>query len=424
MRLILGNCRIWGSAALALALAACASTPAAQSAGPAGTEASSGLATAAEAPQQSFEEWVASFKRQARREGVSQVAIDRAFAGASRLPAVIEADSRQPEFARPIWDYLDSAVSDQRVVRGRALMADHASLLASVERRYGVAPEYLVAIWGLESAYGANFGNYPVISALSTLAYDGSREGYGREQLMAALTIIEAGDIAPDRMVGSWAGAMGQTQFIPTTYLGHAVDGDGDGRRDIWGSLPDVFSSTANYLAESGWRRGEGWGTEVRLPAGFDYGLAELSDSLPIDRWRAIGVTRADGAPLTAMGEGSIIVPAGHRGPAFLVLDNFRAILRYNNATSYALAIGHLADRLRGGDSFIGEWPRGDAPLSRDDRMDLQRLLTARGYDTGGVDGIIGPMTRAGIRRFQEELGLPEDGYPTLALLERLRTLS
>ncbi|MEO3431959.1 lytic murein transglycosylase [Inquilinus sp. CAU 1745] len=422
MRLILGNCRIWGSAALALALSACASTPAAQGAGGAGT--SDAPVAAAEAPQQSFEEWVASFKRQARQEGISPAAIDRAFAGVSRLPAVIEADSRQPEFARPIWDYLDSAVSDQRVARGRALLAEHAALLDAVEQRYGVAPEYLVAIWGLESAYGANFGNYPVISALSTLAYDGSREGYGRDQLMAALRIIEAGDIAPDRMVGSWAGAMGQTQFIPTTYLGHAVDGDGDGRRDIWGSLPDVFSSTANYLAESGWQRGESWGTEVRLPAGFDYGLAELSESLPIDRWRAMGVTRADGAPLTATGEGSIIVPAGHRGPAFLVLDNFRAILRYNNATSYALAIGHLADRLRGGEPFVGDWPRGDSPLSRDDRMDLQQLLTARGYDTGGVDGIIGPMTRDGIRRFQEELGLPEDGYPTSALLERLRALS
>lgn len=420
MRLILGNRRIWGSAALALALSACASTPAAQGAG-GGT---SDAVTAAEAPRQSFEEWVASFKRQARQEGISSAAVDRAFTGVSRLPAVIEADSRQPEFARPIWDYLDSAVSDQRVARGRALMAEHADLLNAVERRYGVAPEYLVAIWGLESAYGANFGSYPVISALSTLAYDGSREGYGREQLMAALRIIEAGDIAPERMVGSWAGAMGQTQFIPTTYLGHAVDGDGDGRRDIWGSLSDVFSSTANYLAESGWQRGESWGTEVRLPAGFDYGLAELSERLPIDRWRAMGVTRADGSPLTAIGEGSIIVPAGHRGPAFLVLDNFRAILRYNNATSYALAIGHLADRIEGGQPFVGEWPRGDAPLSRDDRMDLQRLLTARGYDTGGVDGIIGPMTRAGIRRFQEELGLPRDGYPTRALLERLRALS
>ncbi len=372
----------------------------------------------------SFEAWLADFKAYAREQGIAPTVIERAFRDVRPLPRVVEANENQPEFQRPIWAYLESAVSPSRVSRGRQHLAENAQLLAAIEQRYGVPSEILVAIWGLESDYGNNYGDLPVISALATLGWHGSRADFAREQLLAVLRILERGDLAPELMIGSWAGAMGQTQFIPTTFVAYAVDGDGDGVRDLWGSKADVFSSTANVLASAGWQPGLPWGLEVVLPDGFDYGLTELAVKRPVSEWRSLGVApAADGVMPPDDAEASILAPAGHRGPAFLVTDNFRAIMRYNYATSYALAIGHLSDRLRGGAGITAGWPTDEPPLSRSDRIDLQRLLLARGYDPGGIDGVIGPMTRTAIRTFQRELGETPDGYPTQRLLERLRRL-
>lgn len=399
-----------------LALTGCASSDAAVEA-PAQMAADS-----APADGRTFEAWLADFKAYARAQGIAPATIERAFAGVEPLPQVIEADRNQPEFQRPIWAYLDSAASDSRISRGRAHLAERGPLLDTVAAQYGVPPEILVAIWGLESDYGNNYGNTRVIDALATLAWQGERADYAQEQLLTVLRILERGDIAPEQMIGSWAGAMGQTQFIPTTFADYAVDQDGDGRRDLWTGMADVFGSTANYLAASGWQPGLPWGVEVRLPADFDYGVTELSERKPVAEWRALGVVPAGGALPPDQVEASVIAPAGHRGPAFLVTENFRTIMDYNNATSYALAVAHLADRLRGGEPIAASWPRDDQPLSRDDRMELQRLLAARGYDPGGVDGVIGRNTRAAIRSFQREIGRPADGYPTVELLERLRS--
>ncbi|HET8726347.1 MAG TPA: lytic murein transglycosylase [Alphaproteobacteria bacterium] len=397
----------------ALALSGCAASSAADTF----------AGAAATAPAQSFESWLADFKAYARTQGVSSAVVERAFADVQPLPQVVEANTSQPEFQRPVWAYLEAAASESRISRGRAHLTENANLLNAVSGQYGVPPEILVAIWGLESDYGNNYGNLSVIDALATLAWQGDRADYAREQLLTVLRILERGDIAPERMIGSWAGAMGQTQFIPTTFASYAVDQDGDGRRDLWGSLADVFASTANYLAVSGWQPGLAWGREVRLPSGFDYGQTEMSVTKPVGEWRRLGVEAVGGTLPPDAAEASVIAPAGHRGPAFLVTDNFRAILRYNNATSYALAVGHLSDRLAGAGPIRSSWPTGDQPLSRTDRMDLQRLLMARGYDPGGVDGVVGRMTRAAIRDFQRELGRPADGYPTMELLNRLRQL-
>ncbi|HSK39082.1 MAG TPA: lytic murein transglycosylase, partial [Arenibaculum sp.] len=341
--------------------------------------------------------------------------------GLRPLPEVLAADANQPEFTRQVWAYLDGAVSPARVARGRELLGLHRPLFDAMERRYGVPGEIVAAIWAMESNYGTNVGSIPVVRALATLAHTGRRTGYGREQLIAALQIIDRGDVAPERMIGSWAGAMGQTQFIPTTYRQFAVDADADGRRDLWHSLPDIFASTANYLATSGWRRGVPWGAEVFLPAGFDLELADTSVVEPVARWRALGIRILPGTVLAQDEPASLLLPAGHQGPAFLVTNSFRAILRYNNSTSYALAVGHLSDRLRGMGPIEAAWPRHLRALSRDERTELQHLLSARGYEPGTPDGIVGPMTRAALRRYQTDEGLPADGFATSELLERLR---
>ena len=381
------------------------------------------LATASTVAQSaSFGQWLAAFRIEAIAAGISPATFDAAFAGVAPDPRVLDLDQSQPEFTRRIWEYLDSAVSPTRVSMGRQRLDEHRALLDRIGAAYGVDPRVIVAIWGLESGYGNNVGSYDVIQSLVTLAYEGRRQAAFRAFLLQALRILERGDIARDRMVGSWAGAMGQTQFMPGSYLSYAVDQDGDGRRDLWRSLADVFGSTANYLAGHGWVAGETWGAEVALPAGFDYRLTGADTRRSLAEWQQLGVTGVRGSPPPTRGAAALIVPAGHRGPAFLVYDNFRVILRYNNATSYALAIGLLADRIAGQGGVVGSWPVGDRPLSRSDREDLQRLLTARGYDTQGIDGIIGPNTRDALRRFQEDIGVPADGYPTVDLLDRLRS--
>jgi len=401
--------------ALAALLAGCAAADAPQ------TSVTPAPASAAPAqPSLTFEEWRAQFRGKALGDGISAGVFDRAFAGISPSDRVLELDRFQPEFSRPIWEYLDSAVSDTRVSNGRRLTAEKAGLLDRIEAAYGVDREAVIAIWGLESAYGANYGSIPVVRSLSTLAWEGRRREFAESQLMSALRILQAGDVTPDRMVGSWAGAMGHTQFIPTSFEEYAVDFTGDGRRDLWaGDAADALASTANYLSRFGWTEGLAPAVEVRLPAGFDYALVDGRTTRFASDWAAMGVAPvADGWP---SGEMALIAPAGARGPAFAVTSNFRVIRRYNNSTSYSLAVSHLADRIRGEGPIAQAWPRGDRPLSRGEKQEMQRRLTALGYDTQGVDGIIGPNSRAAIRGFQSAQGIVADGYDSAALLDALR---
>jgi membrane-bound lytic murein transglycosylase B len=371
-------------------------------------------------PSQTFAQWQAQFRAQALNTGIAASTFDAAFAGVTPDPAVVRADSSQPEFTRPVWEYLDGAISDLRVRKGQKLLDEQAQTLDAIERRYGVDRQVLVAIWGMESNFGQFMGDKSVIRSLATLGYEGRRPQFANEQLIAALQILQHGDIQPRGMLGSWAGAMGQTQFMPTTYNSHAVDFDGDGRRDIWNSSADALASAAHYLQASGWREGRAWGAEVRLPSGFDYALADADIRKPLSEWHALGIQTLPslGAPDQ---QASLLLPAGHRGPAFLVLDNFRAILRYNNSSSYALAVGLLSERFRGLGQVSGSWPRGDLPLSRSERIELQELLATRGHQPGTADGIIGANTRKAIRGFQQTLGWPADGYPTHRLLDELR---
>lgn len=369
----------------------------------------------------SFEAWIASFREQARAEGIAAETLDDALGPVRYQPRVIELDRSQPEFVRPIWSYLDSAVSTSRVEQGREKLREHENTARRVEQRYGVPREIITAIWGIESNYGSNFGNFSTIDALATLAYDGRRRDFARGELLAALRILEAGDIRRERMQGSWAGAMGHTQFIPSSFERYAVDGDNDGRRDIWGSIPDVMASTAHYLAEAGWQTGQPWGVEVRLTEGFDYSQAELDTRRTSQAWADQGVRTLTGEPLPAFDSASVIVPAGAQGPAFLVGPNFRAILRYNNATSYALAVATLSDRIAGRDGISQSWPRHEQPLTRSQVRELQTLLNESGFETGTPDGVLGPNTRQGLRAFQRSIGEIPDGFATVRLLERLQ---
>lgn len=375
-------------------------------------------------PTQTFAEWQQGFRQQALRSGVDAQLFDRAFQGVTPDMSVIKADRSQPEFSRPVWEYLDGAISPTRVRRGQAMLDQYADVLTSIEQRYGVERQVLVAVWGMESSFGQIQGDKSVIRSLATLAYEGRRPEFAQSQLLAALQILQNGDIQPERMLGSWAGAMGQTQFIPTTYNSHAVDFDGDGRRDIWNSAADALASTAHYLQSSGWQSGQTWGLEVRLPDGFDYALADGSSRKPVSEWQRLGVATMPGGAVPAGSENAsaaLLLPAGYRGPAFLVFDNFRAILKYNNSSSYALGVSLLAQRFQGSGYIQGTWPKDDMPLTRTERIELQSLLSARNYDAGAPDGIIGANTRKAIRSAQQTMGWPADGYPTHKLLEALR---
>jgi membrane-bound lytic murein transglycosylase B len=374
----------------------------------------------AQARPAEFQRWIEGFRPRALSAGITPGTFDRAFGSVTFLPDVIERDRSQPEFTRPIWTYLDSAVSDTRIENGRAALRDHGRVLDEIAARFGVEREIVVAVWGLESSYGTLRGSTSVISAMATLAHDGRRRDFFETQLIAALRILQAGDTTPERMVGSWAGAMGHTQFIPTSYLAYAVDFRGDGRRDIWSDDPaDALASAANYLARHGWVRGQPPVVEVVLPRGFD--MRAAGSRRDVAAWRAAGVEAVGGARLPASGNAELFFPAGVRGPAFLTFENFRVIKRYNNSDAYALAIAHLADRLRGAGPIRGAWPRDDRPLTADERRELQQRLTARGYDTGGVDGRVGPMTVAAVRAFQSSAGMVPDGFVSMDLLARLR---
>ena len=369
-----------------------------------------------------FARWIDRFRQRARAAGIRESVLDQAFRGVRYNTDVITRDRNQSEFTKQIWDYLDSAASQTRVRNGKAALKENRRLLERIEARYGVEAEVVVAVWGLESAYGAYRGTTPIIEALATLAFDGRRGRFFEAQLIAALKIIQSGDVRPRDMQGSWAGAMGHTQFIPTSYLEYAVDFTGDGKRDIWSDNPaDALASTAAYLARFGWTKGQPWGVEVRLPRGFDFGLTgERIKKSPRD-WAAMGVRDTSGRIVPNHGRASILLPAGAQGAAFMIFDNFHVIERYNTADAYVIGVGHLSDRIAGAGPIRAGWPRDDRNLRFAEKKEMQQLLTKRGFDTDGVDGIIGPNTIAAIRRFQSSLGLIPDGYASFDILKRLR---
>lgn len=369
-----------------------------------------------------FETWLSDLEAEALSKGFDATVVSTALRGVAPIERVIELDRRQPEFTLTFRKYLNGAISEKRVKRGRELLAKHKDLLDKVAAKHGVQPRFLIAFWGLETNFGDYFGKFPVVGALATLAHDRRRAKFFREQLLAALEIMSRGDMPVD-VKGSWAGAMGNFQFIPTTYRDFAIDFDGDGKRDLWNNMADGFGSAAHYLSRSGWDSSGTWGREIKLPEGFDFALAGLNRNRKLADWQALGVRRADGRNLPNVDvEGSIVIPSGHKGPAFMVYKSFHAILRWNRSIFYAIAIGHLADRISGQGGLVTPPPASDVPLSRADVKEMQTRLSALGFDTGGADGVIGRMTREAIRAFQSSIGLPPDAYPSLDLLKKLRS--
>ena len=359
-----------------------------------------------------FDAWVQGFAGRATARGIPANVVSRAMQTARFIPEVVEKDRNQIEIKRSLEDYLAIAASDERIAQGRSALARMGGTLNAIEARYGVPANVVAAVWGLESFYGTRMGDVPVFSALSTLAYDGRRGAFFESQLIAALKIVSAGDVAPEAMLGSWAGAMGHTQFIPTSYLAYAVDFTGDGRRDIWGGdASDALASTAAYLAKSGWQRGQPWGEEVAAPSGLAGGRRSGAE------WAALGVTGAKGGRLRGAGAATLLQTGG---PAFLLYGNYNVILRYNNAQSYAIGVGHLSDRLAGAGPLRAGFGPDSAGMTIDQRRALQQRLAGLGYDIAAPDGVIGPKTNAAISAYQTSRGLPANGQPSLALLRAL----
>ena len=368
-----------------------------------------------------FSSWLEELRQEARTEGISESTLHEALDNLVPIPRVIELDRRQPEFTQTFWRYLDSRVTEKRIERGRTLLKKHKELFDTIERRYGVQPRFLVAFWGLETNFGDYLGSFSVIGSLATLAHDPRRSDFFRSELLAALSIIEDGHISAANMLGSWAGAMGQPQFMPSTFVRYAVDGDSDGRQDIWYTLPDIFASAANFLSESGWQGDKTWGREVKIPSDFNLELAGKKVKKTLAAWQNLGVRKITGQALPKVDiEASLILPAGHTGPAFLVYNNFHTILRWNRSDFYAIAVGHLADRIIGRRPLLSFRPASEQPLSRNQVEKIQELLIARGYDPGGIDGVIGSQTRLAIKEFQRTAKLPADGHPSAELLEIL----
>lgn len=381
---------------------------------------SSGIAASADP---GFTRFVKDFWPTAQSSGVTAQTYNHVFSGMKPDDDTLRLMNKQSEFVKPIWEYLDSAVSDDRVEKGRALLTEYDSVLRQIEARYGVDREAVLAIWGMETNYGGFMGRHNVIQALATLAYAAPRrQSFWKKELVKALKIVQEGHIRFEDMEGSWAGAMGHTQFMPTSWKAYAVDFNGDGRRDIWTSIPDALASTAYYLKKHGWQTGKTWGYEVKLSAGFDFKLADDDTTLTLGEWARRGVSRANGRNFPRPSDRAILVmPAGASGPAFLMLKNFYVIKRYNHSTSYALAVGHLADRIIGGGPLAGDWSREHMPLSRTETTELQQELNRRGFNVGTADGKVGPMTRRAIRAYQSSRGLIPDGYPSVVLLARIK---
>ena len=367
-----------------------------------------------------FADWLSGFRARLLLEGWPVELVDRELTGLTADPRVVVADSRQPEFSKPIGDYVRGVISDDRVRQGQAFRAS-LTFLPDVETRYGVPREILIAIWAVESGFGRIQGDMDVLRCMATIAAHGRRRDFGESQIKAALQILATGESTREALRGSWAGAMGQTQFIPTSYLSAAVDQDGDGKRNIWTSQADALASAANLLAKGGWKRGVGWAREVILPATFDYGLAEGPKKIPA-WWEAQGARLADGRGWSAAdqaAEAVLLLPSGAAGPAYLALPNHFAIRTYNNATSYALAVGLLADRFAGYPGPVTPWPV-ETPLSLADRNAAQDALTKLGFDPGGTDGVIGAQTRQALRAWQKARGRPADGYLSVDIVRAL----
>lgn len=379
------------------------------------------LALPAEAAE--FAACLGKLRGEAAAQGITRQTFDAAMAGVTADESVLVAMDYQPEFTAPIWDYLAGLVDERRIADGRAKLDEWAGALAEVERRFGVDRHVVVALWGVETDYGRRMGTRPLVRSLATTACLGRRQAFFRGELLAALRILQDRDVRPEELTGSWAGAFGQTQFMPSTFRRLAVDLDGDGRRDIVGSVPDALGSAANYLRHAGWASGEPWGYEVRLPEDYR-GPSGRRARRALEEWSRLAIRKADGGALTGSGRAALFLPAGREGPAFLAFRNFEAIRSYNPSDSYALAIAHLSDRLRGGSPIRTAWPTDDPGLSRAERLELQELLTAHGYDVGEPDGIIGSRTRVAIEAFQESTGLPVDGRASQRVLEALRDAS
>lgn len=371
---------------------------------------------------QPFATWLAGLRERAVAQGISASVVDGALRGVTPNPEVITRDRNQFEFTKTVWVYLDTAVSDARIRNGRAALDRHRKLLDRIEAQWGVDKEIIVAIWGLESAYGAVRGNHSVIRSLATLAHDPRRSAFFEEQLIEALRILDNGHTTPGNLKGSWAGAMGHTQFIPTSWRDFAVDYDGDGKRDIWGDDPtDALASTAAYLKHHGWTHEQPWGVEVTLPEGFDWTLADRKVLKLPSEWAALGVRDTAGKPVPDHDEASILLPGGHQGAAFMIFNNFSVLEAYNTADAYVIGVGHLADRIAGGPAIKASWPRQDRALTFEERKEIQRLLTAKGFDTEKIDGRIGPLTIDAARAYQVANGLVPDGYVSPGLLAHLR---
>lgn len=359
----------------------------------------------------------------AARRGVSRSVFTTETASLSPDLRIMDLLDNQPEFTKSVWDYLDVLATDERIEQGRALLEKYRNVFDAAERAFGVDRHIITAIWGVETNYGTMIGDRPVLRSTATLACVGRRQNYFREEFLSTLEILQHGDIRPDRLVGSWAGAFGPTQFMPTAFKRYAVDFDRDGRRDVVDSVPDIIASTANNLKKDGWVPGQTWGYEVVVPATFNFLLAEHSRAMSIRDWERQGIIRPNGRPFPRPDDRAfLLVPAGIQGPGFLMLENFRVIMKYNPAEAYALAIGHLADRLRGEGPFVQKWPRYERVLSRAERLELQELLARRGYDIGEPDGQFGARTRAAIRDFQAKNGRVPDGFASIGVLDELRT--
>ena len=359
---------------------------------------------------------------QAARHGVSRRAFETATASLTPDLRIMDLLDSQPEFTKAVWDYLDVLVTDARIAKGRELLTRYDKVFDAVERAYGVDRYVIAAIWGVETNYGTLAGDKPVLRSTATLACVGRRQRYFRDEFLDALEIVARGDISPDKLVGSWAGAFGPTQFMPSAYKRYAIDFDGDGRRDVISSVPDLIASTANNLKKDGWVTGETWGYEVVVPATFDFRLAGRSHAMSLAEWQRLGIARPHGLAFARPDEQAyLLVPAGIQGPGFLMLRNFHVIMRYNPAEAYALAIGHLADRLRGGGAFVQHWPRYERVLSRAERLQMQEELARHGFEVGEPDGRLGARTRDAIRDFQARIGRVPDGFASAGLLEQLR---
>ena len=370
--------------------------------------------------EQSFDEWITALRAEAIALGISEATL-AALDQLEPVSRVLELDNSQPEFVQTFTHYLGLRVTEAQIERGQSLLRQHAALLEEVRSRYGVQPHYLAAFWAIESNFGRNTGGFSVLQALATLAYDPRRAEFFRRELLTALQIIDDGHIAADSMSGSWAGAMGQLQFFPSVFYSYGVDGDNDGRIDIWNSLPDIFHSAANFLSESGWRGDERWGREVILPVNFDFRLSGTGTRKRLQEWKELGIIQTSGTPIpVADMDASIVLPVGAAGPAFLAYDNYRTTLVYNPSTFYALTVGHLADRFTGS-AAIQRMPDNERAMSVANVKELQERLNALGFNSGEPDGRVGRRTRSAIRSYQGDSDLPMDGYASIQLLEAVR---